>query len=383
MSSTRQNQLVRPVLLLLTLFCCCLPPLGGILLRGEDIHPFLEFPPRPTLVAPESFSPALFTAALALVLATVLLGILFLRCPRLSPQPSLPSRRHALPWWFFGGLLLLMISWILAWTRFSWFTSLQHLTFTPLWLGYILVVSGLCHYRTGQSMFSRQPRLLWSLPPASALFWWYFEYINRFVHNWVYVNVQKFPPLKYITHATLSFATVLPAVLITREFLLSFPGMHRRLPVLKQPYLVNGRLGGMLLLGISMSGLTGLAFWPEQLFPLVWIAPLIVICGLELFFSLPTIFAKPVRHTLPATAFAALICGFFWEMWNWRSLAHWEYTLPYVNRFHIFAMPLPGYLGYLPFGLECLAVSLLIPGIDATRLNYLHDPEPCRICRAH
>jgi hypothetical protein len=43
-------------------------------------------------------------------------------------------------------------------------------------------------------------------------------------------------------------------------------------------------------------------------------------------------------------------------MWNYKSLSHWEYALPFVHRFKIFEMPLLGYAGYLPFGLECLAV---------------------------
>lgn len=56
-------------------------------------------------------------------------------------------------------------------------------------------------------------------------------------------------------------------------------------------------------------------------------------------------------------ALAALICGVFWELWNFCSLAHWEYTVPFVQRFELFHMPLLGYAGYLPFGLECLAVA--------------------------
>jgi hypothetical protein len=60
-----------------------------------------------------------------------------------------------------------------------------------------------------------------------------------------------------------------------------------------------------------------------------------------------------------ATA-AALVCGFFWEMWNVGSLVGWTYTVPYVQRFEIFAMPILGYAGYLPFGLECAAVEELL-----------------------
>jgi len=47
-------------------------------------------------------------------------------------------------------------------------------------------------------------------------------------------------------------------------------------------------------------------------------------------------------------------------MWNWKSLAHWEYSVPFVYRFPIFEMPILGYAGYLPFGLVCVAAAALI-----------------------
>jgi hypothetical protein len=57
----------------------------------------------------------------------------------------------------------------------------------------------------------------------------------------------------------------------------------------------------------------------------------------------------------------ALLCGFFWETWNHYSLAKWFYTVPGLNAWHVFALPILGYSGYLPFGLECLlAVELLL-----------------------
>jgi hypothetical protein len=62
------------------------------------------------------------------------------------------------------------------------------------------------------------------------------------------------------------------------------------------------------------------------------------------------------------SALAALVCGFFWEMWNYFSFAHWTYAVPFVQRFHLFEMPLLGYAGYLPFGAMCVVVALLVPG---------------------
>ncbi|HQX22923.1 MAG TPA: hypothetical protein PLU01_06070, partial [Nitrospira sp.] len=100
--------------------------------------------------------------------------------------------------------------------------------------------------------------------------------------------------------------------------------------------------------------------WPDYLFSLVWVAPLLLITSLQLIRDEPTIFSGTAQgdwRTLWAAALAALICGWFWEMWNFYSLARWEYAVPFVQRFKLFEMPLLGYAGYLPFGLECLAVA--------------------------
>ncbi|MCA1670462.1 MAG: hypothetical protein LC793_24395 [Thermomicrobia bacterium] len=53
---------------------------------------------------------------------------------------------------------------------------------------------------------------------------------------------------------------------------------------------------------------------------------------------------------------AGLICGFFWEMWNYWSLPKWYYTVPYVGFGKVFEMPILGYIGYLPFALEIFVV---------------------------
>ncbi len=65
----------------------------------------------------------------------------------------------------------------------------------------------------------------------SAAFWWFFEYLNRFVNNWIYAgaNVERHPAA-YILFATLAFATVIPGVYSTKELLSSFPS-RQRIPV--------------------------------------------------------------------------------------------------------------------------------------------------------
>ena len=72
-------------------------------------------------------------------------------------------------------------------------------------------------------------------------------------------------------------------------------------------------------------------------------------------------------------ALAALVCGFFWELWNSGSLAQWHYSIPYAQRFHVFEMPLLGYAGYLPFGIMCALALDLVARIIGQHGLYVRD----------
>jgi hypothetical protein len=71
-------------------------------------------------------------------------------------------------------------------------------------------------------------------------------------------------------------------------------------------------------------------------------------------------------------SFAAggLMCGFFWEAWNYWSTPKWIYNIPHVNHWHIFEMPLLGWSGYLPFGLELFAMAnFVLPLVGLTPIG--------------
>jgi hypothetical protein len=72
-------------------------------------------------------------------------------------------------------------------------------------------------------------------------------------------------------------------------------------------------------------------------------------------------------RALVILAIAALVCGFFWEMWNFWSMPKWRYNVPFVNVFHVFEMPVVGFAGYLPFGPICWCFWLLIRGFFTSR----------------
>ena len=250
--------------------------------------------------------------------------------------------------------------WILAWTRFTWMSALQEHTFTPLWLGYIVVVNAWTFARTGHCMLVHRARYFLPLFPLSAAFWWLFEYLNRFVQNWYYVGAAELSSLEYFFRGTIPFSTVLPAVIGTAELLTSYPGVSAGLKRFKRLPIQQAQRLNWSLLTSSCLGLLGIGLLPNYLFPLVWIGPLLLFVSLQALAGQQTILSALAEgdwRGLWVSALAALICGLWWELWNWKSLAHWEYAIPFVDRFQLFEMPLLGYAGYLPFGLECIVVA--------------------------
>jgi hypothetical protein len=343
-------------------FLLILLPLAGVIVSGVELGPYLEFPPLTQYVQHAPYSRPVF-AFLALLVFLALAPLIRRLIQAQGRIATKPRRKHPFPWWGYGGVMLTAAFWLLAWNRFPWFASLQPYTFAPLWLGYIVCVNSLTYSRTGGCLLLRSPRFFLLLFPLSSVFWWFFEYLNRFVQNWHYMGVEKFSPAEYIIHASLCFSTVLPAVQSTEEFLASFPRLVAPLQAWKPINVKRKAVWGWLLLVLAVPSLAGISIYPDYLFPMLWIAPFLVITGVQAVCGEETLFrdlADGDWRIVWLPALAALLCGFFWEMWNYKSLAHWEYSVPFVQRFHIFAMPVLGYGGYLPFGLECMVVSRML-----------------------
>ncbi len=337
-------------------------PLFGAWLDGQSVSHYLTLPPVPRQNGQGSFSLDVFLldSLLALGFWGWMLCLLIPRRRR-EMESAHGHETRAFPAWGWLALGCLMLFWWLAWTRQPWFSALQAHTFTPLWLSYIVFINAVTWKRTGRCLLTHRTGYFLSLFPASALFWWYFEYLNRFAGNWHYIGIEDFGPLRYTLHATLAFSTVLPAVMSTREWLASWPrlgqGGCRPRWRIRHP---RGLAAGVLVL--SGMGLLGLGIWPEVFYPLVWVAPLLLIVSLQVLTGRPTLLDRtgdPWR-LIALSMLAALVCGFLWEMWNYYSQAKWVYTVPFVQRFHLFEMPLLGYTGYLPFGIECAVVADLV-----------------------
>lgn len=271
-------------------------------------------------------------------------------------QQQLTGARASLPYRFWLGLALIACWWSIAWLQIR---PLSDNYFFPLWLGYILTVDGLVLRRTGTSPIARSGWHFVSLFILSVPLWWIFEGFNEVLQNWIYHLAEERGPIEFALRATLPFATVIPAVVVTTELVRSFAlNPLRKLPALNQ--------GGAMLLGLHLTGwlmLIAVLTLSEYAFPLVWIALFFIIDPVATYLGGRSVGSylrdgdwSPVFNI----ALSTLICGVFWELWNYYALPKWTYSIPYADVLHVFEMPLLGYGGYIPFGLEIFAFHALV-----------------------
>jgi hypothetical protein len=265
---------------------------------------------------------------------------------------------HRLPPQFWVGLGLVALSWPLNWFLPDATLRTAYLFF-PLWLGYALTLDGLVQCRRGNSILSRSRAGFVRLFVISAPAWWLFELINRRTRNWEYLGIESFSDLEYFLLCTIAFSTVMPAVCGTAELVRSFPWIER--------FGSGPKIGRTPALGVKLliSGavlLTLVLLWPRYSYPLVWISLVFLIEPLNLALGRRSLFtwleAGDWRPIL-ALAVGALVCGFFWEMWNHYSYPQWIYHTPGAQFLHVFQMPLLGYLGYIPFAWELFCLRQL------------------------
>jgi hypothetical protein len=275
-----------------------------------------------------------------------------------------PSFLRRIPAYAYGGALLNALAWISSWGQIGPWPY----TFFFLWTGFILLLDGLNVARSGTSPLRRGLGRFVMLFVFSSPFWWAFEGLNVPVQNWHYRLDHPYSTLAYVLITSLDFSTVLPAVMELAELISSAPGLRPRL----RPPAVGPRAPLAAALGLVTLG--ALMLWlpfrfPAYAFGMVWLCLIFVLDPLNNLArrksALGHLLAGDWRFFV-VLPLAALCCGFFWEMWNSRALPGWYYTVPFVDAApHLFEMPLPGYLGYLPFGVELFVMyqfALLVTG---------------------
>jgi hypothetical protein len=251
-------------------------------------------------------------------------------------------------------LVALQLAAGLAICGFGWGTSLAGVEpvrgywFDFVWTGYILAADAVVWHRAGRSLLHGGGWRVVALFALSAPLWWAFEIANWRLENWKYVGTAIYGGQADVLLKTLSFMFVLPALATSRDLLRSF----LRFPHPPAVRLPSWTAPALVVVGLVCVPL--LYLFPDQTYPLVWVAPLLVLDGVADLRGRPNVFAllrEGRAGPVLLIAVAGLGTGVLWELWNWGAVPHWDYRIPYLGFLPMFEMPLPGYLGYPPFAL--------------------------------
>ncbi len=267
---------------------------------------------------------------------------------------------NALPLQLWVGVVLIIVFWPLNWLLPGLRT---HILFFPLWLGYALTIDGLVYMRTGSSMISRNLRRYILLFFLSAPVWWLFELFNQRTQNWFYIGREYFTDLQYAVLATLAFSTVIPAVFGTAELISTFSWFKKKTAKTPGTSLLPGY---PIYIAVGVVLLILLLSLPTYFYGFLWVALFCIIDPINHRLGNRSLILDMVQSNWkPALSLAAgcLICGFFWEFWNIYAYPKWIYNVPLVGFWHIFEMPVLGYLGYIPFAFELFAIYHLVNGV--------------------
>jgi hypothetical protein len=350
--------IIKFILLIFLLFWF---PLLGLILSGKSIEKYVEFPPVVHYTVHAPFSWTVFVLLSAIIFIFIL-PIIIYSIQYLIQNKIEPAQINKIPWWGKLSILSTIVFWIIAWGQFDILTGIHEYTFFPLWLSFTILINSLDYKKNGKSFMTEHPARFLLLFPVSGIFWWYFEYMNGFVQNWYYVGAD-YGRLKIFLLSTLAFSTVLPAVSSISSLLSSYSWIKKGFTGIWKIQNPMPKFSAFLIFIFSSIGLALIGLFPTYIFPLVWISPLLIIVSMQIFFNDEHIFSDISEGNwsiIVSASVAALICGVFWEMWNYYSMPKWQYSIPLVHRFLIFEMPVLGYSGYLPFGLLCISISEMI-----------------------
>lgn len=261
-------------------------------------------------------------------------------------------RERRFPLHGYVGLFVLLLGGVLLYLRVrpvTWF-------FTPLaWTGYILFVDGVVWTRRGRSLLISRTGEFLLVIPLSIVCWLVFEAYNLHIRNWHYEGLPERLWVRWLGYGW-SFATIFPGVFETAELIESL-GVDRRFRV-QGGAVRRGVLILLVVLGVFCLTLPLFLPWStaRYLAVLVWLGFVFLLDPVNYWLgtrSLLRDWEEGRLARLVSLMLAGLVCGVLWEFWNYWAEARWVYDVPIAQNLKIFEMVLPGYLGFLPFALEC------------------------------
>jgi len=259
-----------------------------------------------------------------------------------------------LKWYGYLGLLLIIFAEINFWAVIQPFAT----WYIPIvWYGYILFIDSLVYKVKGRSLITSYFKEFVLLCLVSILFWSIFELYNLYTISWIYTN--------YVWYLHLvDFTTIMPAVLETFSlFNVLEIGKWFDIKRKAQPKRVNYKNQSIYVNIVRLLAVIG-AFTaiipiliPAIGLPFMWLGMFFFLEPFNYLTGRPSILQQASlgkKSVMLRLWLAGITMGFFWEFWNFQAYPKWIYTLPiaYFPTLKLFAMPLIGYLGYLPFATE-------------------------------
>jgi hypothetical protein len=300
---------------------------------------------------------------IAITFATVLVVVIsFLR-----------TRPRRLPFYGWIGIALLATVEVLMFQRVWPFD----VYFTPIaWSAYLMIVDAMVLAKIGHSRLHDAPGRFFLTALLSIPLWLIFEAYNLRLGNWTYVGVPTGWAGAVLGYGW-SFATITPAILETADLIENLGWFKRGRPI---QFSTTGKnlmiaFGGLcLVIPVALPAHIG-----AYLFGLVWIGFVFLldpinerIGGLSLLRDL----AEGRRSWLYSLLISGWVCGWLWEFWNFWAAAKWRYIFPIMQHQKIFEMPIAGYLGFMPFAVECFVMhstALVFLGLNRVALR----PSQC------
>jgi hypothetical protein len=156
-----------------------------------------------------------------------------------------------------------------------------------------------------------------------------------------------------------SFATIWPAIFETADLLKAL-GLFRESISRPVNFSRSSRrtmvVAGLLCVSVPVLVPAQLG---QYLFGAVWVGFLLLLDPLNYRWRGRSLL-RDIESGHTATLYSLLrsgfVCGLLWEFWNYWADAKWLYVFPIWQESKIFAMPLPGYLGFPVFALECFVM---------------------------
>ncbi len=280
------------------------------------------------------------------------------------------------PFYFYTGILLILFMQVCL------LLDIRSITIwaTPtLWTGLILLADGILA-KTNRSLIYN--RALGKLAFISVLSWWVFEWFNIYLSNWHYQGLLQTLHIRYLGYIW-AFATIFPGVLLVYGIILTImPKILYKQFHLTSSFLIASFIIGLFFLFIpiipfSMYHLNRAAdpdlfiwlswsantFYSEFTAGFIWLAFILILEPLNYLLNRPSLYAELVLGNyskLLALILAGLLCGYFWEFWNFWAATKWIYTVPILPHIKLFEMPILGYIGFATFAWEIYAITSLV-----------------------